>query len=121
MSDPTGPGMPPQPPQGYGGPPPATPPGVPQQPGYPGGQVQGPRTNGLAVTSMILGILWVCWIGSILAVIFGHVALSQIKKSQGTQQGRGFAIAGLVLGYLGVFGLVMALLFGDWTWEFTTS
>ena len=121
MSDPNGPGMPPQPPQGYGGPPPATPPGVPQQPGYPGGQVQGPRTNGLAVTSLILGILWICWIGSVLAVIFGHMGLSQIKKSQGAQQGRGLAIAGLVLGYLGIFGLIMALLFGDWTWEFSTS
>lgn len=117
MSDPMGPGMvpnqPPPPPHG----------GVPgQQPGYGGpAGYQPPKTNGLAVTSMILGILWVCWLGSILAVIFGHVALSQIKKSNGTQQGRGFAIAGLVLGYLGVATLILALLFGEWTWSFNTS
>ena len=36
------------------------------------------RNNGLAIASMVLGIVWVYWIGSILAVIFGHVALSQI-------------------------------------------
>ena len=85
------------------------------------GQYQARKTNGLAVTSMILGILWLCWLGSILAVLFGHVALSQIKKSQGTQTGRGFAIAGLVLGYLGVLSLIVALLFGEWTWSFNVG
>lgn len=47
------------------------------------------------------------WIGSILAVIFGHVALGQIKKAEGRQTGRGMAIAGLVLGYIGVASLVV--------------
>ena len=127
MSDPMGPGMPPQPPAGRTGIPPGQQPtyGAPpgQQPAYgtPPGQYQGRKTNGLAVTSMILGILWLCWLGSILAVLFGHIGLSQIKKSQGTQTGRGFAIAGLVLGYLGVFGLIMALLFGEWTWSFNVN
>jgi hypothetical protein len=121
MSDPTGPGMmPPQPPMPPQGPPGQQPPG--QQPGYGGGpQYQARKTNGLAVASMILGILWVCWIGSILAVLFGHIALSQIKKSQGAQQGRGFAITGLVLGYLGVVSLIVALLFGEWTWSFNVN
>ena len=122
MSD-EGPGMmPQQPPQGYTAQPPAMPP-RPPQPGYGGGGDQYPvrRTNGLAVASMILGILWVCWIGSVLAVIFGHVALSQIKKSQETQQGRGFAVTGLILGYLGVATLILALLFGDWTWNFNVG
>jgi hypothetical protein len=67
------------------------------------------RTNGLAIASMVLGIIWIYWIGSILAVIFGHVALSQIKKSEGMQRGRGMAIAGLVLGYVGVATLVLVL------------
>jgi hypothetical protein len=116
--------VPPQPPQG---PPPGqqptygAPPGQQQAYGGAPGQYQARKTNGLAVTSMILGILWLCWLGSILAVLFGHVGLSQIKKSQGTQTGRGFAIAGLVLGYLGVFGLIMALLFGEWTWSFNVN
>jgi hypothetical protein len=47
-------------------------------------------------------------IPSILAIIFGHVALYQIRESQQQQQfgppqgGRGLAIAGLVIGYLGL-------------------
>lgn len=66
-----------------------------------------PKTNGLAIASLVLGIVWIYWIGSILAVIFGHVALSQIKKSNGTQGGRGMAIAGLVLGYIGLAMIVL--------------
>lgn len=60
-----------------------------------------PQTNGLAVASMVLGILWLFWLGSLLAIIFGHLALRQIDSTQGTQGGRGLAIAGLVLGYVG--------------------
>ena len=56
---------------------------------------------------MVLGILWLAGIGSILAVIFGHVALSQIRKDPSIQ-GRGMAIAGLVLGWIGV-GVLLIL------------
>jgi Domain of unknown function (DUF4190) len=55
---------------------------------------------------MVLGIVWIFWLGSILAVVFGHVALSQIKRSMGALTGRGMAIAGLILGYLGIVTLV---------------
>jgi hypothetical protein len=58
------------------------------------------RTNGLAVASLVLGLVWFFWIGSVLAVIFGHVALGQIGASSGWQRGRGWAIAGLLVGYL---------------------
>ena len=58
---------------------------------------------------MVLGILWLFWIGSILAVIFGHVALSQIQKNPSIQ-GRGMAIAGLVLGWVGVAVLLIGLI-----------
>jgi hypothetical protein len=57
----------------------------------------------------VLGIVWVFWVGSILAVIFGHVALSQIKRSMGAVTGRGLAIAGLVLGYLWLAFLVVVI------------
>lgn len=74
------------------------------------------KINGLAIASMVLGIVWIYWIGSILAVIFGHVALRQIKQSNGSQSGRGMAIAGVVLGYVGlvtfVLFFVLALAFG---------
>ncbi len=69
------------------------------------------RTSGLGIASMVLGILWLFWIGSILAVIFGHVALSQIRKDPSIQ-GRGMAIAGLVLGWVGVGVLLIGLIAG---------
>jgi len=71
--------------------------------------VQTRRNNGLAVASMVLGILWLYWIGSLLALIFGYVAKSQIDNSGGTQGGRGMAIAGIVLGWVGIGILVIAL------------
>ena len=107
--------------------PPAPPPWVPPPAGYPGpgyagapaaGPASAPtpyptyapgRTSGLAVASLVLGIVWVVWIGSILAVVFGHVSLSQIKRSYGAVRGRGLAIAGLVLGYLGVATLLLSI------------
>jgi hypothetical protein len=75
--------------------------------GYAPQQMQ--RTNGLAIASLVLGIVWIYWIGSILAVIFGHVALGQIKRSNNTQTGGGLAIAGLVLGYIGLAFFVLFL------------
>jgi hypothetical protein len=65
-------------------------------------------TNGLSIASMVLGILWIYWIGSILAIIFGFVALSQIK--QRNQGGKGMATTGLILGFIGVGLLVLVIL-----------
>jgi len=64
--------------------------------------------NGLAIASMVLGILWVYWLGSILAVIFGHIAIRQCERRQ--ESGRGMAIAGLVLGYVGLGTLAVLFL-----------
>jgi hypothetical protein len=50
-----------------------------------------------------------CGLTSILAVIFGGVALSQINKRPEELTGRGLAIAGLVLGI--VMLVLVALLF----------
>ncbi len=87
------PGAPPT--QNYGGAP------VYQQPAY----AQAVGTNGLAIASLICGILGT----SLVAVILGHIALSQIKKTG--QEGRGMAIAGLVLGYLALVVSVIAVIF----------
>jgi hypothetical protein len=65
------------------------------------------RTNGLAIASMVCGILWLYWLGSILALVFGYVAKGQIDRSHGSQTGRGMAIAGIVLGWVGVGFLVL--------------
>jgi hypothetical protein len=70
------------------------------------------RTNGFAIASAILGVIWMWWMGSIAAVILGHLALSQIRRSHGLEAGRGLAIAGLTFGYLGLFSLLCVLAFG---------
>lgn len=68
-----------------------------------------PRVSGLSVASLVLGLLgWLCGIGSILAIIFGAVALHQINESRGRVTGKGMAIAGLVL------GIVFAILYVIW-------
>ena len=78
---------------------------------YAGGPVGGPyapRTNTLAIVSLVTGFC--C---SIAAVITGHIALGQIRRTG--EAGRGLAIAGLVLGYvsmgLAVLMLVIAVFF----------
>lgn len=69
-----------------------------------------PRTSGLAIASLVLGILVLCGIGSLLATIFGAVSLGQISRSNGTLTGKGMAVAGLVLGIIGL-GLFAFLFF----------
>ena len=63
------------------------------------------KTAGVAVASLILGILGLMCVGpfgAIPAVICGHIGLSKIKKSEGALQGGGLAIGGLVTGYIGI-------------------
>ena len=60
-------------------------------------------TNQSARLSMLLAIVSVFGgmiITSIPAIVFGHVALRQIRASKGKQHGKGMAEAGLILGYL---------------------
>jgi Domain of unknown function (DUF4190) len=92
----------------YAPPPPAHPPG----PVYPAQPAVVGSTNGFAIASLVLGIVWIYWVGSVLALIFGYIAVSQINASGGLQQGRGLAIAGIVLGWIGVGILVVVLLVG---------
>jgi hypothetical protein len=91
-------------------PPPPAPVAAPPYAPYPPAVVY-PTTNGLAVASLVAGFLWLGWFGSILAVIFGHMALGQINRSGGRETGSGLAIAGLVLGYMGVATLLLVLAF----------
>jgi hypothetical protein len=69
-----------------------------------------PSTNGFAIASLVCAVAWFMWLGSALAVVFGHVALRQIKANGGAQRGRGIAIAGLVIGYLGLAVVVIAII-----------
>lgn len=125
---------PPPPPGGSGGftpppPPPPPPPGggyVPPPPagGYtaPGGAYAGgqagyaaPRTDGLAITSLVVGILsivctFVC-LGVVLgpaAAIMGFVARQRVSSSGGAVGGGALATIGLVLGIIGFLASVGA-------------
>lgn len=101
-------------------PPPAHPPAPPNPPQavppaygyYPPPAAAKTGTNGLAIASLVLGIVWIYWIGSILALIFGYVAKSQIDRTGRAQGGRGMAIAGIVLGWVGLGVLLLTLVLG---------
>jgi hypothetical protein len=69
-----------------------------------------PKTNGMAIASLVLGILWIWWAGSVLGLIFGYVGKNQIDESGGTQTGRGLAVAGIVLGWIGVGTLAIVII-----------
>lgn len=59
-------------------------------------------TNGAAVGSLVCGILEFFTLGlsAIPAVVLGHMARGQIRRTG--QRGDGMAVAGLVLGWLGI-------------------
>jgi hypothetical protein len=80
--------------------------------GQRGGAPSGPgqSTNGLAIASFVFGLLWIVGFGALLAVIFAFVSLRQIRER--AQGGRGLAIAGMVLGWLGLGGALLFILFG---------
>jgi type IV pilus assembly protein PilA len=59
-------------------------------------------TSGKAIASLVCGIFMFFLPASIAAIILGHISLSEIRKSAGRIGGKGIAITGLVLGYLGI-------------------
>src|SRR5262249_9505363 len=67
------------------------------------------ETSGKAIGSLVSALV-VPFFGGIVAIILGHLSLSEIKKSSGRLKGDGLAIAGLVLGYLQVAGLPFFLI-----------
>jgi prepilin-type processing-associated H-X9-DG protein len=69
-----------------------------------------PKTSGLAIASLVLGIVGPCTVGlgSIIGIILGIVGLVKIGKSAGAKGGRGLAIAGIVVSAAGL--LVLPLL-----------
>ena len=71
------------------------------------GSVPTPTLNAFAMASLVLGLTG----GSLLAVVFGHMARSRIRHSKET--GGGLATAGLVLGYLGVIVALVLMLRGS--------
>lgn len=68
--------------------------------------VKSPDTSGLAILSLIIGIIGLLGLDFfgvfIIGLICGHMALIKIKFSGGQIGGRGLAIAGLILNYIPV-------------------
>ncbi len=117
-------------PPAYGAPaspPYASAPGAYQPPAYPaapqgapygyGGYAPVQPTNTLSIIAMIAAILGAIWIlpfiGSLAGAIMGHISLGQIGKTG--EKGRGMALTGVILGWIGVAFTVLIggiILFG---------
>jgi hypothetical protein len=101
------PSPPAQPPPAWGGPPPGA--------IYPGASTT-TKVSGLAVASLVTGLFfWCCAIPGIVSIVLGHLALEDIENSGGAKSGRGMAVAGIVLGWVGI-AIVGALVL----WWFVT-
>jgi type IV pilus assembly protein PilA len=61
-----------------------------------------PQSSGKALASLIFGLFFFVFPAAVVAIVFGHLSLSEIRKSAGRLTGRGMAMAGLILGYIGV-------------------
>jgi hypothetical protein len=90
----------PPPPAGEPGPMP--PPPVGGSPYYQSSQYQAPKTSGTAIASFVLSLVWIFGLGSIVGIVLARSARREIATSNGRITGDGFAIAGMVLGILGV-------------------
>jgi drug/metabolite transporter (DMT)-like permease len=55
--------------------------------------------SGFAIAGFVLSFFWIFLIPSILAIIFSAIGLHRTLK--GERQGKGLAIAGLVMGIIG--------------------
>jgi hypothetical protein len=73
-------------------------------------QPQLATTNSLAITSLICGIAQFMFgpLATIPAVVCGHMARSQIRRTG--EQGAGMALAGLILGWIGVGFTVLVVI-----------
>ena len=67
------------------------------------------RTNPLAIASLACGVgQLVAWpLSTVPAIVLGHVARKQIRRTG--EDGSGMALAGLVLGWVGVGAIFIAL------------
>lgn len=74
-----------------------------------------PKSSTMAMISLISGIAgWTLlpFLGSLVAIITGHIAQGEIKKGGGMVTGKGMAVAGLILGYLAIaLGLCLICVF----------
>jgi hypothetical protein len=82
-----------------------------------GYQQQAPKTNTLAIVSLIASLAGlITGISAIVGIITGHIALGQIKKTG--ENGRGLALGGVIAGYvitvLGIIAVIGTIAFFAW-------
>jgi hypothetical protein len=97
-------------------------------------QAPSPRTNPLAVTSLVTGICalvcgigsWICcflvflaaplaFVLAAVAIPTGGIAMSQIKKANGALGGNGMAIAGLICGIVALIPTILWVVLIGWS------
>ena len=90
---------------------------------------QARSTSSLAIASLVSGILgWTLlpFIGTLVAIVTGHMARGEIRRSAGALDGDGLAIGGLILGWLSalvwIVGIVVLFMFlGGLAWLATLN
>lgn len=68
------------------------------------------QTSALAVVSLIMGIVgWTVlpFLGSLVAIVTGHMARAEIRRQPQAMEGDGLALAGLILGWVAVIGSIL--------------
>ncbi len=71
------------------------------------------QTCTAATISLVFGILSWCLlpiIGAVIAIVSGHMARSEIRRTNGALDGDGMAVGGLILGYLHLAVIVLAII-----------
>lgn len=69
------------------------------------------ETSSLAIASLVLALVWLLGLGSVLAIVLALLERRSIRRSAGARGGDGLAIAGLVVGVVGlVAGVVVVAL-----------
>tara|TARA_B100000900_G_scaffold353060_1_gene320995 strand:- start:282 stop:890 length:609 start_codon:yes stop_codon:yes gene_type:complete len=81
---------------------------IPPQPpvtAHPPNTPGAPQNCGLAIASLVCGVLCI----SPIAIILGHISLGKIRRSNGTLKGRGMALTGTILGYAFIVVTILVL------------
>ena len=68
------------------------------------------RTSVLAISSLVMGLFWMFGIGSLSAIVLGVMSLRQIARSHGTLTGKRLAMAGMIVGIIGLILTSFAML-----------
>jgi prepilin-type processing-associated H-X9-DG protein len=64
------------------------------------------KTSGMAIASLVLGVLGLCGITALVGLVLGIVSLTKINRSGGRLSGQGLAIAGIcVSGFMLLFSI----------------